>query len=45
MAKETMPKVNGKSYPYTPSGKAAAKRARKKKGDLVDRAYRKKGHD
>tara|TARA_R110000824_G_scaffold71929_16_gene183943 strand:- start:1881 stop:2000 length:120 start_codon:yes stop_codon:yes gene_type:complete len=39
-----MPTVNGKEYAYTPSGKAAAKKARKK-GDLVDRAYRKKGHD
>lgn len=26
-----MPKVNGKSYPYTKSGKAAAKKAAKKK--------------
>jgi hypothetical protein len=27
-----MPKVNGKSYPYTKAGKAAAKKAMKKKG-------------
>ena len=26
-----MPKVNGKEYPYTEEGKAAAKKARKKK--------------
>lgn len=25
-----MPKVNGKSYPYTKAGKAAAKKAKKK---------------
>jgi len=38
-----MPKVDGKSYPYTPRGIAAskaAKKKKKKKGDLVDRAYR-----
>lgn len=27
-----MPKVNGKSYAYTPKGKAAAAAAKKKKG-------------
>ena len=27
-----MPKVNGKKYPYTKKGKAAAKKAAKKKG-------------
>lgn len=27
-----MPKVNGKSYPYTKAGKAAAKKAKKKMG-------------
>jgi len=26
-----MPKVNGKSYPYTKAGKAAAKKAKAKK--------------
>tara|TARA_E500000331_G_C16701810_1_gene474290 strand:- start:17 stop:142 length:126 start_codon:yes stop_codon:yes gene_type:complete len=39
-----MPKVDGKSYSYTPRGIAAAKAAKKKKkkkGDLVDRVYRK----
>ena len=32
-----MPKVNGKEYAYTPKGMAAAKKARKKKSDLVER--------
>jgi len=26
-----MPEVNGKKYPYTPAGKAAAAKAKKKK--------------
>jgi hypothetical protein len=26
----TMPKVDGKKYPYTPAGMAAAKKAKKK---------------
>ena len=42
-----MPNVNGKKYPYTKAGMKAASVAKrkKKKGDLVERAYRKKGHD
>ena len=33
-----MPKVNGKSYPYTPAGKKAAKKAAKKTGKKVKKA-------
>ena len=30
-----MPKVNGKKFPYTAKGKAAAKKAAKKKGKKI----------
>ena len=32
-----MPKVNGKKYPYTSSGKAAAKKARKRSSKKATR--------
>ena len=36
-----MPEVKGKHYPYTPAGRAAAKRAAKKKGVKVTHAKKK----
>ena len=43
-----MPVVNGKKYPYTAKGKAAAKKAKKRKkdrsiDDLVEEAKRQPG--
>ena len=37
-----MPKVNGKRFPYTAKGKAAAKKAAKRKGTTVKKTARKR---
>ena len=34
-----MPKVNGKTYPYTAAGKKAAKTAAKKTGKKMKKGY------
>ena len=34
-----MPKVGKKKYPYTPKGRAAAKKAAKRKGVKVKKGY------
>jgi len=34
-----MPKVGKKKYPYTPKGRAAAKKAAKRKGMKVKKGY------
>ena len=36
-----MPEVKGKHYPYTPAGRAAAKRAAKKTGTKIKNAKKK----
>ena len=35
----TMPMVNGKKYPYTKKGKAAAKKAKMKKKKMKNKKY------
>lgn len=39
-----MPKVGNKEYPYTPAGKAAAKKAAAKTGKPVKMPSKKKGY-
>jgi hypothetical protein len=39
-----MPKVAGKRYPYTESGKAAAKKARKVQKKKAKRVVRRRGY-
>ncbi len=38
-----MPKVGGKSYPYTPKGKASAKKARTKSKVGMTRKHKRRG--